>query len=117
MFDLYVEGKADIRRSVMGTRKYRMVVAAILTGVVLFSPLLCGMTCLGTSSEKSSGWMETAPATWDFVEVFVKSGLVGCGLLPVALEMGFDGWVESVEFGNLVWAGEEILRSVRTVKL
>ena len=46
--------------------KYRTVIAAVLAGAVLGSPLLCGMTCMETRVERASAAVEAAPAVGEF---------------------------------------------------
>jgi len=100
----------------MWNGKYRTVVAAVLAGAILSSPLLCGMSCVESRSGKSSALVEAAPGMGELAEAFVKSGFVGCVLMDVVLNTGFDEWIDSVEFRNWVWVGAELLRFVRIVR-
>ncbi len=92
----------------MGTRKYRTVVAAILIGAVLFSPLLCGMTCLERGGIRLSVAEEIAPPAPELVAKFAESAVVGCLLTHVALDIDLSDWTDRMDFGTLVWVGEVV---------
>jgi hypothetical protein len=94
----------------MRKRKYRTVVAAILAGVVLFSPLLCGMTCLEERGiEAKSGGEFVLPAE-ELVAGFAESAVVGCLLTRVLPKIAFSEWVERVDVEGVVRLGVEALR-------
>jgi len=90
-------------------KKYRTVVAVALAGAALFSPLLCGMTCLETRGGNSSARAEEAPAV-ELAGEFAVSGVVGCVLTHVALDINFSGWEDQVDVGTWVWVGVETVR-------
>jgi len=94
----------------MGTRKYRTVVAAVLAGVVLFSPLLCGMSCLETNGIRSSAAVESAPRAEELAAEFVGSALVGCVLSHLVSKIGFNEWADQVDVVTWVWVGVEVLQ-------
>jgi len=97
----------------MGTRNYRTVVAAILIGAVLFSPLLCGMTCLeGRGVQADVATEMVAPATGEFVGNFVENGVVGCVLTHVVLDIDWSDWTDVLEDGAWGWVGVEAVRLV-----
>lgn len=94
----------------MGKKNYRAVVAAVLVGAVLFSPLVCGMTCLEAGVEKSGAAAEViAPARELGVE-FAGSALVGCALSHVVSKIDFSGWTDQVDVMTWVWIGVGALR-------
>ena len=95
----------------MGNRKYRTVVAAVLAGAVLFSPLLCGMSCLETSGGNSSSGVEVAPAA-ELAGEFAVSVVVGCVLTHVILNIDGSEWAELARVGTWVWVGAETVRLV-----
>jgi hypothetical protein len=88
-------------------RNYRAGVAAILVGAVLFSPLLCGMTCLEARGNRSSVAAEVAPSAEELAGEFVGSEVVGCVLTHLVLDIDLSGWEDVFELGNLVWVGVE----------
>ena len=93
----------------MGKRKYRTVAAAVLAGVVLFSPLLCGMTCrerLGMRPEAVQTVVPEAGLTGEFV----KSAVVGCVLTHLVARIDFSGWSDGVDVRTWVWVAVEALR-------
>ena len=94
--------------------KYRTVfaagVAAVLAGAALFSPSLSGMTCLETPVEKTIAAVEAAPAADEFVGEFVESGVVGCLLTHVVLNIDWSDWASVLEDGARVWVGVEAVR-------
>jgi hypothetical protein len=110
VFDLHVEGEAEVRRSVMDTRKYRTVVAAVLVGVVLCSPLLCGMSCLENHVIRASVAGEIASPVEELVMEFARSVLVGCVLTNVVSKIDFSEWTGQVDVMTWVWVGMEVLR-------
>jgi hypothetical protein len=97
----------------MGTRKYRTVVAAVLAGVVLFSPLLCGMTCLEMHGIRPEAATEmVAPGPGEFLGKIVESGVVGCVLAQVVPRTELSEWVGLARVGSWVWVGVEVIRLV-----
>jgi hypothetical protein len=94
----------------MGKSKYRTVVAAVLVGAVLFSPLLCGMSCLETNGIRPSAAVESASRAEELAAEFVGSALVGCVLSHVISRIDFSGWTDQVDVGTWVWIGVEALR-------
>ena len=102
----------------MGKRKYRTVAAVVLAGAALFSPLLCGMTCLEMSRIRPSTATEVAsPAMGEFAGKFVGSGVVECLLTRVVLSIDVGDWAEVARVGTWVWVGAEVVRLVRAVRL
>jgi hypothetical protein len=91
----------------MGKSKYRTVVAAVLAGVVLFSPLLCGMTCFGVRGVRPDVAPETVAPAAELAREFAVSGVVGCMLTQVILNMNLGEWTDVVNVGNWVWVGVE----------
>ncbi len=101
----------------MGKRKYRAVFSAVLAGVVLFSPLLCGMTCLeGRGVQVDVATEMVAPATGEFVGNFVENGVVGCVLTHVVLDVDLSGWADVLNDGNWVWVGVEAVELVGAIE-
>jgi hypothetical protein len=96
-------------------RNYRTVVAAVLVGAALFSPLLCGMTCLEGRGVQAGAAVEVAPAAGEFLGEFVESGVVGCVLTHVILRVDASDWGEIARVGIWVWAGVETVRSVGVI--
>jgi hypothetical protein len=94
----------------MGKSKYRTVVAAVLAGVVLFSPLMCGMTCLDGHGIRPSAVVESAPRAEDLAAEFVGSALVGCVLSHLVSKIDFSEWADQVDVVTWVWVGVEVLR-------
>jgi len=90
----------------MGKSKYRTVVAAVLAGVVLFSPLLCGMSCLETNGIRPSAAVESAPRAAEFV----GSALVGCVLSHLVSKIDFSEWADQVDVMTWVRVGVDALR-------
>ena len=84
-------------------KKHRLVVAAVLAGAVLCSPLLCGMTCVETRVERASAAVESAPAVGEFAGEFVESGAVGCVLTHVVLKIDVSEWMDAVLGEELPW--------------
>jgi hypothetical protein len=93
-------------------RKHRTVVAAVLVGAALFSPLLCGMPCLETGRGNSSAAAEVAPAADELAGEFAVSAVVGCILTHVVLDIDWSDWTGVLEDGAWVWAGVEALRFI-----
>ena len=94
----------------MSTRKYRMVVAAILAGVALFSPLLCGMTCLEERGIAQKSGAEFVLPTEELVAWLVESGVVGCLLTRVVPKIDLSEWAERVDVEQGARMGIETLR-------
>jgi hypothetical protein len=94
----------------MGTRKYRTVVAAILIGAFLFSPLLCGMSCLESNGITASAAVESAPRAEELAAEFVGSALVGCVLSHLVSKIDFGEWADQVDVVTWVWVGVAVLR-------
>ena len=103
----------------MRNRNYRAVVAVgvamALAGGVLFSPLLCGMTCLETRGVRPSVATEVAPTVGELAGEFVGSAAVGCLLTHLVWDSDLSGWTEKVDLESLVWVGVVALESVRGV--
>jgi hypothetical protein len=85
----------------MFKRIYRTVVAAVLAGAALFSPLLCGMDCLEGQGARPDVAADVAPVAWEFVE----SGVVGCVLMHVVFRVDVSEWGELARVGSWVWVG------------
>jgi hypothetical protein len=97
--------------------KYRTVVAAILAGAVLFSPLLCGMSCLEGRGVRPGGATEmVAPAAGEFLGEIVESGVVGCLLAQVVLRVDMSEWGELARVGSWVWVGVEAVRLIGVIE-
>jgi hypothetical protein len=96
-------------------RKHRTVVAAVLVGAALFSPLLCGMPCLEGRGVQAGAAVEAVPAAGEFVGQFVKSRVVGCVLMHAILRVDASDWGEIARVGNWVWVGVEAVRWVGTI--
>jgi len=94
----------------MRKRKYRTVVAAILAGVVLFSPLLCGMTCLEERGIAAKSGVEFVSPAEELVAGFAESVVVGCLLTRVVPKNDFIEWTEGVDVEGLARVGVEALR-------
>ena len=94
----------------MGKRKYRTVVAALLVGAALFSPLLCGMSCLEKREMGTSAVAESAPRAEELVAEFAASGVIGCVLSHIAARIDFSGWADRVEVQTWLWVGVGGLR-------
>jgi hypothetical protein len=84
-------------------KKHRLVVAAVLAGAVLGSPLLCGMTCVETPAHGASAAVEAAPAVGEFAGKVVESGAVGCVLTHVVLKIDVSEWMDAVLEEELPW--------------
>jgi hypothetical protein len=92
----------------MGKRKYRTVAAAVLAGAVLFSPLLCGMSCLEAGGVRPGVTTEmVAPAAGEFLGEVVESGVVGCLLAQVVLRVDVNEFGDLARVGSWVWVGVE----------
>ena len=94
----------------MGKRKYRAVFSAVLAGAVLFSPLLCGMSCLESNGIRPSAAVESAPRAEELAAEFVGSALVGCVLSHLVSKIDFSEWADQVDVVTWVWVGVEVLR-------
>ena len=96
----------------MLSRKYKTVVAGILTAAALFSPLLCGMTYPEARAQKSSAAAEVAPTAGEFV----ASGVVGCLLTRVVLNAELSDWADVLNVGNWVWVGVGAVELVSAIE-
>jgi hypothetical protein len=96
----------------MGKRKYRTVVAAILMGAVLFSPLLCGMTCMQARAEKAIVTVEWVPGMGELVGEFFQSGAIGCVLTDIILRADVNQLLEFARPGNWVCVEVETVRFI-----
>jgi hypothetical protein len=92
--------------------KYRTVATAVLMGAIFFSPLVCGMTCLEARGQKTSVGADGASAAGEFVGEFVESGVVGCVVWHVVLNMDWSDWTEAVQVGTRVWVGVDAVEYV-----
>ena len=100
----------------MLNRKYRAGVAAVLVWVVLFSPLLCGMTCRERLRVGPEAVQTVAPAA-ELTGEFVKSAVAGCVLTNLVSRIDFSGWSDGVDIRTWVWVGAEAVRLVGAVRL
>jgi hypothetical protein len=91
----------------MLNRKYRTVVAAVLAGVVLFSPLLCAMTCRDVRGVRPDVAAEVVAPAEDLAGEFAESAVAGCLLTHVVLNIDLGEWTDVVNVGNWVWVGVE----------
>ena len=91
----------------MRKRNYRAGVAAVLVGAVLFSPLLCGMTCLETGVGNSGAAAEVMVPAGELAGGFAVSAVVGCVLTHVVLNIEWSDWTDVLNIGNWVWVGVE----------
>ena len=93
----------------MGKAKYRTVVAAVLAGVVLFSPLLCGKSCLERRGSGDSGSVDIAAPSGvgELVGKIAESGVVGCVVIQVLLDVDAKDLANVLEAGNWIWFGIE----------
>ena len=89
--------------------KYRTVVAAVLVGAALFSPLLCGMSCLETNEIRPSADVENAPGAKELAAEFVGRTLV-CVLSHLVSKIDFSEWADQVDVVTWVWVGLEVLQ-------
>ncbi len=96
-------------------KKYRTVVAAVLAGAALFSPLLCGMTCLETRGIGPSATVEVVPRAEEVAAEFAESGVVGCVLTHVVLSIDLNDWADVLHDGNWVWVGVETVELVTAI--
>jgi hypothetical protein len=86
-------------------------VAAILAGAILFSPLLCGMTCLELGGIRANTISETVPPpAGEFVEEILESGAVGCALGHMVLTLELRDLAYLARIGSWVWIGVEMAR-------
>jgi sirohydrochlorin ferrochelatase len=99
----------------MRKKIYRAVVAAVLVGAVLFSPLLCGKTCLEARGGKQSEAAEVVAPAAELAGEFAKSAVVGCVLTHVVLSIDVNGWTDVLNDGNWLWVGVEAVELVRGV--
>jgi hypothetical protein len=106
VFDLHVEGEAEVRRSDMSTQKYRTVVAAVLAGVVLCSPLLCGMSCF----ERNAATEMAGPEAGKFIRGFVEMGAMGCEVWHITSRINEADWAETARV--CAWVGIETVRLI-----
>jgi hypothetical protein len=93
----------------MGKAKYRTVVAAVLAGVVLFSPILCGKSCLEGRGSGNSGSVDVAApvVAQELVRKIAESGVVGCVVIQVLLDVDGKDLTNVLEVGNWIWFGIE----------
>ncbi len=94
----------------MGKRKIRAGIAAVLAGAVLFSPLVCGMSCLEARVSRASAGAEIVRPAEELVAGFVESAVVGCLLTHVASKID---WTERVDVEGLVQVGVAVVRLFR----
>jgi len=94
----------------MGNRKYRTVVAAVLAGAVLFSPLLCGMSCGEMSGIKRSAAAEMGSPAEELAVDIAGGALVGCVLSHVASRIDVMEWADQVDMMTWVWVGAKAVR-------
>jgi len=94
----------------MRKRKIRTGIAAVLAGAVLFSPLVCGMSCLEARVSRASAGVEFVQPAGELAAGFAESAVVGCVLTHVASKID---WTERVDVESLVWAGVEVVRLFR----
>jgi hypothetical protein len=94
----------------MGKSKYRTVVAAVLAGAILFSPLLCGMSCLEARVGRASAGAELVQPAEELMAGFAESAVVGCVWTRVVSKIDFSEWTERVDVERLVRLGVEALR-------
>ncbi len=94
----------------MGTRKYRTVVVAVLAGAILFSPLLCGMTCLEERGIEAKSGVEFVLPAEELVTGFAESAVAGCLLTHVVPKIDWSEWAERVDVERVVQVGVETLR-------
>jgi len=94
----------------MRKRKYRTVAAAVLAGAILFSPLLCGMSCVEMNGIRPSAAAEMASPAEELAAEIAGSALVGCVLSHVASRIDFMEWADQVDAMTWVWVGVKALR-------
>jgi len=94
----------------MGNRKCRTVAAAVLAGAVLFSPLVCAMSCLETQLGETGAPVEVGPVAGELVGEVLENGVVWCLLAHVVLRVEWSEWVELARAGSWVWVGAEAVR-------
>jgi hypothetical protein len=99
-----------VRRAFMVTQKYRTVVAAVLAGAVLFSPLVCGMTCLEARVSGASAGAEVVQPAEELVAGFAERAVIGCLLTRVVSKIDVSEWTERVDVERLIWVGVEAER-------
>jgi hypothetical protein len=95
-------------------RKYRAGVAAVLVGAVLFSPLLCGMTCMEGLGVRHGVSVDVAAPVeaQELVGKIVESG-VGCMVIEAFLDVDAKDLASVLEAGNWIWFGIEPVESIR----
>jgi hypothetical protein len=96
----------------MGKRNYRTGVAAVLVGAFLFSPLLCGMTCLEAHGGNSSAAAEVMAPAGELAGEFAVSAVVGCVLTHVIFSIDFSDWTDVLKDWDWVWVGVEVVELV-----
>jgi len=94
----------------MRNRKYSTVIAAVLAGAILFSPLVCGMSCLEARVRRASAGAELVQPAEELMAEIPVSAVVGCVWTRVVSEIDFIGWAERVDVECLVRVGVEALR-------
>jgi hypothetical protein len=99
----------------MFNRIYRTVAAAVLVGAVLFSPLLCGMTCLEGHGVRPSVAAEIAPTVEELAGEFVGSAVAGCVLTHVVLKVDVSELTKAVGVGTWIWVGFEAVQLVEEI--
>jgi hypothetical protein len=100
----------------MRNGKYRTVVAAVLVGAVLFSPLLRGMTCLESRGVGPSPATEVLPPAEELAGEISESEVVGCVLTHVVLNIDVSEWVGAVQGETLVWVGFKAVELVGAIE-
>jgi hypothetical protein len=108
--------KEGVRRGFMRKTNHRAGVAAILVGAVLFSPLLCGMTCFEARGVRPNVAAEAAPAAGEFVAQFAERAVVGCLLTQVVLNIDFSGWEDVFTGGAWIWVGVEAMKLIGAIE-
>ena len=96
---------------------YRAVVAAVLVGAALFSPLLCGMTCLEARGIRPSAAVEVVPPAEELGAELAVSAMIGCVLTHVVLNIDLSDWADVLNYGNWVWVGVEAVELVSAIHL
>jgi hypothetical protein len=89
----------------MGTRNYRTVAAAVLAGAIMFSPLLCGMTCLAGRESKHR-------VAGDFGGDLVESGVVGCVVANMVGRFNAGDWEDVLQVGAWIETGIQAMKLV-----
>jgi hypothetical protein len=91
-------------------------VAAVLAGAILFSPLLCGMTCLEERGVQAGAAVESAAPAGELVGEFAESAVVGCVLTHVVLNIDLGEWADALNEGNWVWVGVEAVEMIGAIE-